>query len=112
MRYVPAGESGLIAPAGEMWSVVIESPTFTSTRASMTSASSDGSDARPSKNGGSRTYVEAGSHANMGPVGEGSEFQCSSPAKIRPYSRLNCSGETASATAACTSSAEGHRSRR
>ncbi len=55
MRYVPAGESGLIAPAGEMWSVVIESPTFTSTRPSITSEASVASGARPSKKGGSRT---------------------------------------------------------
>ena len=29
----PAGESGLMAPAGEMWSVVTESPNLASTRA-------------------------------------------------------------------------------
>ena len=34
----PAGESALIEPAGEMWSVVIESPTFTRTRAPSMSA--------------------------------------------------------------------------
>jgi hypothetical protein len=79
----------LIDPAGEMWSVVSESPTFTRTRApSMfppTTASSS-----PSKNGGSCTYVDAGSQSYIGPTGDGSAAQCSSPSQIRPYSVSNC----------------------
>src|SRR3954462_9297303 len=46
-RYSPAGESGLIEPAGEMWSVVTESPSQTSRRAPSTSATMPGSGARP-----------------------------------------------------------------
>ena len=90
---MPAGESGRIAPAGEMWSVVIESPTFTrilapSIRLPSAEASPTGP-ARSSKNGGSRTYVESGSHSYAGPVGVGSAAQRSSPSQIRPYWSVN-----------------------
>ena len=62
-RYFPAGESGRIAPAGEMWSVVTESPSRTRQRAPSTSATGSGSRGIPSKYGGSRTYVDASSHS-------------------------------------------------
>ena len=52
---MPAGPSALIAPAGEMWSVVIESPSFSSTRASAMSVTGCGSAGMPSKYGGLRT---------------------------------------------------------
>ena len=55
MRYVPAGLSGLIAPAGEMWSVVTLSPTMTRQRAPATSSTVPGSGDMPSKYGGWRT---------------------------------------------------------
>ncbi len=45
-----------MTPAGEMWSVVTESPSRASTRASSMSASGPGSAGSPSKNGGLRTY--------------------------------------------------------
>ena len=48
-RYLPAGASALIAPAGEMWSVVIESPSLSSTRASAMSVTGTGSAGIPSK---------------------------------------------------------------
>src|SRR2546423_13964826 len=57
-RYRPAGESGLIAPAGEMWSVVTESPSLASTRAPAMSVTGDGVADMPSKYGGLRTYVD------------------------------------------------------
>src|SRR5438309_504097 len=50
-RYAPAGESGLIEPAGEMWSVVTESPSFASTRAPSMSETGSGDAAIPSKYG-------------------------------------------------------------
>ena len=62
-RYCPAGLSALIDPAGEMWSVVIESPSSASTRAPRMSASASGSRVMPSKNGGALMYVDAASHA-------------------------------------------------
>ena len=52
-RYLPAGESGLIEPAGEMWSVVVESPTITRHRASLIAAIGGGSTGMSTKNGGS-----------------------------------------------------------
>ena len=74
-RYLPAGESALIFPAGEMWSVVTESPRIASTRASEISVTGFGSAGIPSKYGGLRTYVEFGSQSNVFPVGVSSDFQ-------------------------------------
>ena len=54
-RYFAAGESFLIAPAGEMWSVVTESPSTASTRAPAMSSTGSGSGDRSVKNGGWRT---------------------------------------------------------
>src|SRR5581483_3281714 len=54
-RYVPAGESGLIEPAGEMWSVVTESPSETRQRAPEMSPTVPGSRDMASKYGGLRT---------------------------------------------------------
>src|SRR5215216_1638146 len=74
-RYLPAGESALIEPAGEMWSVVTESPSFASTRAPAMSVTGAGEVAMPSKYGGLRTYVDSGSQANVLPSGVGSDCQ-------------------------------------
>src|SRR5439155_25822277 len=68
-----------------MWSVVTESPTITSTRAFSMSRTSRASPISL-KNGGSCTYVDESSHWNIAPVGEGIDFQYSSPSKIFPYS--------------------------
>ena len=51
----PAGESFLIAPAGEMWSVVTLSPRTASTRAPVIGSTGAGSGSMPSKNDGLRT---------------------------------------------------------
>jgi hypothetical protein len=53
IRNFPAGESFLIEPAGEMWSVVTESPSLSRTRAPMIEAIGLGSGERPTKKGGS-----------------------------------------------------------
>ena len=45
-RYWPAGELGLIEPAGLMWSVVTESPKIASARAPVTSPGAAGRRAR------------------------------------------------------------------
>jgi hypothetical protein len=63
MRYCPAGILEGMAPAGEMWSVVTESPTLTSTRAPSMSLRSSGSGLMPLKKEGSWMYVESGSHS-------------------------------------------------
>ena len=54
ISHSPAGLSGLIEPAGEMWSVVTLSPSETRQRAPSTSGSGSGSRGMPSKNGGRR----------------------------------------------------------
>src|SRR5258708_37993680 len=110
MRYVPAGLSAGIAPAGEMWSVVTESPSIASTRAPLTPVKGLGCGANPSKYGGSFTYVESGSHWKIGPVGADIFFQCSSPSKMREYSRLNMSCCTHLWTTSLTSAGDGHSS--
>ena len=63
MRYLPVGLSTGMALAGEMPSVLTESPSMTSTRAASMSCSGAGSGVRSWKNGGSRMYVESGSHS-------------------------------------------------
>ena len=55
IRYLPAGPSGGMAPAGEMWSVVTLSPSRASTRAPATSAGAAGAGVSVSKKGGCRT---------------------------------------------------------
>src|SRR6185436_3480028 len=80
-RYLPAGESNLIEDAGEMWSVVTESPSLASTRAPWMSVTGDGSADMPSKYGGFRMYVDSASQSNVFPVGVGRFCQRSSPEK-------------------------------
>ena len=60
---MPAGDQAAIEPAGEMWSVVTESPSQASTRAPSMSVTGAGSRPMPAKNGGFATYVDAGSQA-------------------------------------------------
>ena len=55
MRYSPAGELTGITPAGEMWSVVTESPSTARARAWSMSVTPGASGVRPSKKGGSCT---------------------------------------------------------
>ena len=50
----------MIAPAGEMWSVVTESPKMPSTRAPLMTATAAGVIEKPSKNGGLAMYVDLG----------------------------------------------------
>ncbi len=112
IRYRPAGVDGGIEPAGEMWSVVTESPSMASTRAPTTSAGGSGSGCRPSKYGGSRTYVESSSQANRAPVGAAIARQRSSPSQTRAYSVSYISASMEEAIRSRTSSAVGQMSRR
>jgi len=50
---MPAGEVGLIEPAGLIWSVVTESPKMPSARAPRTAGIGVGCMEKPAKNGGS-----------------------------------------------------------
>ncbi|MNI65855.1 hypothetical protein D3C73_1213790 [compost metagenome] len=51
--HLPAGEVSLMEPAGEMWSVVTESPNTPSARAPLTVGIAAGVMSKPSKKGGS-----------------------------------------------------------
>ncbi len=53
--HVPAGDQAGMEPAGEMWSVVTESPSQASTRAPRMSVTGAGSRPMPAKNGGFAT---------------------------------------------------------
>ena len=94
-----------------MWSVVIESPTFTSTRAPPMSPGVSRA-VTSWKNGGSWTYVDDASHSNIDPVGASRSRHRWSPSKIRPYSSSNSPDVMASAISAWTSSPDGQMSRR
>src|SRR4030042_6613196 len=111
-RYAPAGPSSAMSPAGEIWSVVTESPSTARTRAPRISATGSGSAGRYSKNGGFLTYVEAGSQAKHSDFGTGSFFHASSPVNPEAYSLRNISGETADRTAPVISPGDGQISRR
>ena len=66
-------------PAGEMWSVVMLSPSIASTRALRMSVMGSGVFFMPAKYGGCFTYVEEASHLNSEPVGTTSARHASSP---------------------------------
>src|SRR3954466_5698164 len=112
VRYRPAGESGLIELAGEMWSVVTESPSFASTRAPEMSRTGAGSACMPSKYGGFRTYVDSSSQANVSPSGVGSARHCSSPANTSEYAEENPAAPIADAMTSSISLALGQMSDR
>ena len=60
-NHLPAGLDSLIEPAGEIWSVVIESPNTPSARAfAIPVAAALGSIAKSWKKGGSAMYVDLG----------------------------------------------------
>ena len=70
--HLPAGLDAGMLPAGEMWSVVIESPSIASTRAPVIGRMPGGSIVMPSKYGGFFTYVESSAHAYVSPFGTSS----------------------------------------
>ena len=99
-------------PAGEMWSVVTESPSRARQRASSMSGGSDASRDMPAKKVGCRTYVETSSQAKRSPVGMSSAFQRSSPAYTSEYLARNISVFTELRTVSLISSWLGQMSRR
>src|SRR5204863_5769244 len=84
----------------------------TSTRAPSMSSTVPGSRDMPSKYGGSRTYVESGSHSKSSPSGTGSERHVSSPVNTSAYVSAKCSARTDEAMVSLTSPALGQMSRR
>ena len=97
------GVSAAMDPAGEIWSVVTESPSKHSTRASVIAPNPGASSVIPSKNGGFCTYVDFSSHGNRSLCEAGTAFHCSFSVYTAPYFSTNCSVVTHEATASCTS---------
>jgi hypothetical protein len=112
MRYFAAGDFLEIDPAGEMWSVVTESPRRARHFAPCTSASAGGALGMSVKNGGLRTYVDFSSHTKVLPCGTSSLRHTASPSNTLAYSRVYCSGFTAARMVSTISWFDGHRSRR
>src|SRR6266480_2136762 len=87
-RYLPAGLSAGIMPAGEMWSVVILSSNSPRTRAPLMSSLADPASpprARASNQGGFLTYVEDSSHGKVTLGVEERAFHFSSPTSASAY---------------------------
>src|SRR5699024_10142288 len=107
INHLPAGVSLPIAPAGEMWSVVTESPNLPRTlkldSGSIVPASLD----RFWKNEGFWIYVDASSKSYSGASVTSILFQVSFESKTVSYSALNNSGVTVDITASLTSWIEG-----
>ena len=101
-----------MAPAGEMWSVVIESPSMARTRAPRMSSGSSTSISKPRKYGASRMYVESGSQSNRAPVGAGTAFHASDPSDTVLYRDRNISGFSDSEMVCWISDCDGQMSRR
>ena len=72
--HFPAGLTSAMSPAGEMWSVVTESPSITRQRAPEMSRTGAGSAVRPPKKGGSWMYVLCSSQAYRSPPATGIAF--------------------------------------
>src|SRR3954463_9279297 len=112
INHLPAGLDAGIDPAGEMWSVVIESPNMLSARAPVIGRIPGGVSVIPSKKGGFLTYVESTSHAYRSPSGTGRLRQLSSPWKTFEYCALNISAFTERRISSSTSFGAGQMSRR
>src|ERR1035437_5508431 len=97
-------------PAGEMWSVVTESPSRARTRAPAMGATASRSAPKPTKNGGKATYVDEPSQRYRSPTGISSAFHSGPPSKTEAYAARNSSPLTADPTVARTSSVDGQTS--
>src|SRR6267143_1016574 len=87
-KYLPAGLSAGIMPAGEMWSVVILSSKSPSTRAPLMSCRAESPALPPPKEpnqGGFLTYVEDSSQGNVTLGVEDSASHLSSPTSASAY---------------------------
>src|SRR5215210_5579425 len=78
----------------------------------MSRARGGGSAVMPIRNGGWRTYVDAGSQAKRSPAGTSSDRQRSSPSNTERYVLVNMSDLTEAANVASTSERDGQISRR
>src|SRR5580704_10325455 len=112
IRYLPAGESFLKLPAGEMWSVVTESPKIPSALAPLISPILPGCIEKFSKNGGSWMYVLLASQRYTLPTEEGISFHAGFCAAKSLYNVRKISGFNALFIASLTSWSDGHKSRK
>src|SRR5207249_5724630 len=112
ISHFPAGEDGGMLPAGEMWSVVIESPSSARHRAPVIGCTPGSVMVMPSKYGGFFTYVDVGSQAYVWPVGTSSDRHWSSPLKTSAYCVVKNSAFTLRVISSCTSDGAGQMSRR
>jgi len=83
-----------MAPAGLMWSVVMESPNRASIRAPSMSFGAFSGFSMPSKKGGFFTYVDSSSHWYVLSLLNGMPCQTSSPLKTSAYSLRNMASST------------------
>ena len=84
LRYLPASVPSAKDPAGDMWSVVMESPSF-ARHLALTMFLLSGSSSMSSKNGGLRMYVEPSSHLNRGDFSQGTASHLAEPLKMSLY---------------------------
>src|ERR1041384_8249858 len=112
LRNSPAGLASAISPAGEIWSVVTESPTYIRHLAPLIGLIAAGFSAIPSKNGGFWMYVLLASHLNSSLLLTGTLFHVGLPVNTLAYWLRNCSGVTHVALRACTSACVGQMSLR
>src|SRR5262245_15133098 len=85
MSHFPAGLDAGMLPAGEVWSVVIESPSIASARAPVIGLMPGGSIVIPWKYGGVFTYGEVCSHVYVSPLRNSSGRHWSSPLNQSAY---------------------------
>src|SRR5699024_6396901 len=107
INHLPAGVSLPIAPAGEMWSVVTESPNLPSTRRPFNGSIVPASLDKFWKNDGFWIYVELSSKSYNGASVTSILFQVSLESNTVSYSFLNNSGVTVDITVSLTSLIEG-----
>ena len=109
-KYLPAGVSLPIAPAGEIWSVVTESPNLPITLKPLSGSILPGSLDNPWKNVGFWIYVELGSKSYNGSSVTSISFHISLLWYTFLYSSKNSSGVTTLSTVSETSCIEGQMS--
>src|SRR5690625_3922987 len=109
-KYCPAGISFAIAPAGEIWSVVIESPKYPNTLKLSKGLIVSGSLDKPSKNGGFWIYVDSSDHSYNGSSVVSISFHFSFDSNRLSYSERKILGLTTALTSALISDIDGQMS--
>ena len=111
IRYLPASDSAEKAPAGEMWSVVMESPSL-ARHLALEMLLISGSSNMSSKKGGFLMYVEASSHPKRGESSHSTASHLADPLKMSLYFEMNVALVTYCSVSFWISSSEGQMSLR